>query len=513
MAHSNNRDRAGPHARAPHPKPAADPGLPWADPRADAHSGGQAYDDQHGYEPALGNLPWPPQPVHPQAQQHAQQGHYSPAPPPPNYPQHNGYAPSPYGVPLPPMQGYPQQSGYAPPNYQGSHYAEAPAPDPHGYELGGYTTAPPYAQQGSMPNHSPIPPPGYGQSFGHAPHHAQNQGYGQPPLPVVATDAEGQDYDEAYDDDEDYEDEDPPRRFGFLKITATFLVAIVVGGGAAYGYKMFGASWLGNRAPLILKADATPAKSQLTDGQQTASTGTVQTDAGAGGSPLPNVVPTDDGGSNGAPAGARKVQTIAITPGGDQPPGAPPIRPTLTMPGLAIEGGATPVPPAPPQAPAATAKTTTRPAQAQPPAAPVAPKAMAMADTPPPPAAPPKKAVAVAKAPPPKSSDAYSPTGAPVTAAVVTTAPAAKSAGNGFVAVLFSSTGDAVAARKELDALQTKYPDVLGSKPTDVTPYTKPDGTAYLRGIVGPPGSRQAAAQVCAQLKTLGHTDCFVTAY
>ena len=80
------------------------------------------------------------------------------------------------------------------------------------------------------------------------------------------------------------------------------------------------------------------------------------------------------------------------------------------------------------------------------------------------------------------------------------------------MAVLFSSQGNVIDARKALDALQTKYPDVLGGKATDVTEATV-KGQQWYRGIVGPPGSRTAVKELCGQLKAAGYTDCFAAAY
>ena len=79
---------------------------------------------------------------------------------------------------------------------------------------------------------------------------------------------------------------------------------------------------------------------------------------------------------------------------------------------------------------------------------------------------------------------------------------------------VLSSQSSAIDARKALDDLQGKYSDLLGGKPTDVTEFANPkDGKTYYRAIVGPPGSREAAASICSQIKAAGHKDCFATAY
>jgi hypothetical protein len=38
-------------------------------------------------------------------------------------------------------------------------------------------------------------------------------------------------------------------------------------------------------------------------------------------------------------------------------------------------------------------------------------------------------------------------------------------------------------------------------------------GGVRYRLIVGPPGSRDSAKELCTQLKAAGHADCWVTAY
>ena len=61
--------------------------------------------------------------------------------------------------------------------------------------------------------------------------------------------------------------------------------------------------------------------------------------------------------------------------------------------------------------------------------------------------------------------------------------------------------------------LQQKYGDVLASKTPDVQEANLGEKGLWYRAVVGPPGSREAASAVCAQLKTAGHSACWVTAY
>jgi hypothetical protein len=96
----------------------------------------------------------------------------------------------------------------------------------------------------------------------------------------------------------------------------------------------------------------------------------------------------------------------------------------------------------------------------------------------------------------------------------VTAAPAAPTGGNGFVAVL-SSQKSRMDALKVYADLQQKYGEVLQNKPADVQEANlgETKGGVWYRAVVGPPGSREAASNLCAQLKTAGFTGCWVTAY
>jgi hypothetical protein len=83
---------------------------------------------------------------------------------------------------------------------------------------------------------------------------------------------------------------------------------------------------------------------------------------------------------------------------------------------------------------------------------------------------------------------------------------------SGYVAVL-ASKGSRMDALKAFADLQQKYGDVLASKTPDVQEANLGDKGLWYRAVVGPPGSRDAASAVCAQLKTAGHAGCWVTAY
>ena len=516
MARSNNQDRTGaptgpPTGRPLRPGQPVDHGLPWSEAGA-----GQPGYDAHGQAQG-GHLPWPPQSQPPMGQ--GPQGY-----PQQGYPQQAGYAPDPqFGQYLPQggqPPGYPTAQPYQDPAMRGSYapsetgYAPnqggypAPGHDQQGYDFGAYATQPGGYQ---VPTHNPsgralpAPPP----PQGYAPPYAQPQ----PGQPAFEQGFGGQQPHAGDDDFEDEDDYDEPRRFGFLKIAATLVFAIAVGGGGAVAYKMYGGKLLGGSAPVVMKADATPAKLRPQDGSSAVGE---RLDGGT----VPAVVPSGDAPSGDAPAGARRVQTVTISPPGTAS-AEPPMRPTISMPGLTIAGGAPAQPSASAPPPAPQQRTVTQP--------PVQPSALGRAapqpvntrvatlDPPvvaPAPAAKPEpKKVAVAKAT--KADDSYKSAAVATAATAQTSAPSAapaKSGGNGYVAALFSSQGSAIAARKELDALQAKYTDLLGDKSTDVTEVTV-NGQQWYRAIVGPPGSREAVNTLCGQLKAAGQKDCRAVAY
>jgi len=98
------------------------------------------------------------------------------------------------------------------------------------------------------------------------------------------------------------------------------------------------------------------------------------------------------------------------------------------------------------------------------------------------------------------------------TAAVDAPVAPSTSGTSGYVAVL-SSKKSRMDALKAFADIQQKYGDVLGSKTPDVQEADLGDKGLWYRAVVGPPGSREAASAVCSQLKTAGHTACWVTAY
>jgi cell division septation protein DedD len=91
---------------------------------------------------------------------------------------------------------------------------------------------------------------------------------------------------------------------------------------------------------------------------------------------------------------------------------------------------------------------------------------------------------------------------------------APKSQPVGYVAVL-ASQKSRIDALKTFADLQQKYFHVLRNKIPDVQEAdlsARGLGTMY-RVVVGPPGSREAAADLCGQLKSAGFEGCWITTY
>jgi SPOR domain len=557
MARSNgNQDRpGGQQGRQPYPAETVDHGLPWSNSHG---ANGSANAPPPGYDPhAAGQLPWPQaqqpfaqgyqQPPHtaPPQHSHGQQYHGQPmgaqAYVPPQYPQPLAYAPQPdahHGHYFPQSAQVPQDLGQAG-IYQQAGYAPQPGyHDPAAQLRGsfpGHGEAPygaPPAQQGHDPRQFDLgaygnPSGGYadpvtGRPFAQAP--------SQPGLPVSAQQAPfgkatgAPAAQEALDDDQ-YEDEDeeevPRKRFGLVKVLGVLVLAVGIGGGAAYGVKKFGGSLLtAGTKPVTVKADTNPTKSKPV---AVAAAGDSKAAERLGGGAVPAVVPAGGDAQGDTPGSPRRVQTVAIAP-----PAAS-LRPTVSIPGVTVEGGLPLAPPAAAPQPSQALPPVTQappgravappPVAALPQRAPVAPKVIAAVEEPAAaPKAPPAARVPVAK--PPRQSDAYQPASGvgAATVAAATTPPAAAAAarpvtGNGYIAVL-KSTPSAIDARKALDDFQGRYAESIGGKPTDVREFVNPsDGQTYYRAVVGPPGSFEAAKAICAQMKTAGLQGCFAAAY
>ena len=87
-------------------------------------------------------------------------------------------------------------------------------------------------------------------------------------------------------------------------------------------------------------------------------------------------------------------------------------------------------------------------------------------------------------------------------------------ASNGYVAVL-STKRSRIDALTSFADLQQRYPSILGTKVPDVRKAdlsSRGLGIMY-RAIVGPPGSRDVASQLCSRLKTVGYENCWIAPY
>jgi hypothetical protein len=364
---------------------------------------------------------------------------------------------------------------------------------------------------------------------GYPPAHAG--GYASIPIPAAQQpSAQGYariDGPDEYEEDE-YEEEPKRRRPSFMIIGA-LVGAICAGGGLAYAYKSYFSGSNSGPTPL-LRADQSPTKAKA------ASSGS-KVNERFGDTSTGSAVAAASDTDLGRPR-AVATQTIAVSP----PPvmNAPPPTASSGVPGLVLDGagiGPRPLPPVVPVAPPGPTPVG-RPLPPVAPAVvpqagggpqPIQPRVVAAAPPVAPPAAPaaaPQPVPKVAKAPPPKANDAYVPgAGAGVAAAAppaaagkagLGAAPSGAAGGNGHVAVV-ASQKDRLAAMKAFADLQQKHPSILGSKMAEVVEVNlgEAKGGVWFRALVGPPGSREAADKICADLRAAGvpKNQCWATAY
>ena len=493
-----------------------------------------ADDAQHGYAP---QAPMPHASAH-QAPAHQAQVHPLPFnrfPPPAHDDAGRGFAPSATqqsGHQLP-FSRFPQPAADSDPNYgYGQHNAEPQPPFgfPHAAAPQQPAAAPPWRQQAGQPGAHQADPQGY--DLGNYMPASSQQGFAQPeaapfqgqhePPPFAAPQGYGE-TDAEFDEAMAEEEEEPRRGRRGLMIVAALVGAIGLGGGMAYAYKVFFPARTGPVA--VIKDTQGPVKSkpEVADGKGFPHTDKKllnrlgdETGSTSTGGAAPEAQEGDD------PNGPRRVRTIPITPGGPQPmppvvaAAAPPPAPAplVGVPGVMLE----PMGPGPGQVrmqmppqggPPSAARVQLPPPAGMPPARPQPPVRVASAANTPPvaaaePAPPVRKAPVVAKAAPEKAA---------VPKAKVASAPTATaSSGAGFVAVL-SSQKTRMDALKIFANMQEKYGDVLSSKTPDVQEANLGEKGVFYRLVVGPPGSREAASSLCAQLKTAGFAGCWVTAY
>jgi len=331
-----------------------------------------------------------------------------------------------------------------------------------------------------------------------------------------------------YDEDE-YEDEDEEpaersrgARIGWILMAVAGLV--VIGGGLAYGYKiLLGPAGTQVADTPVVKSISEPPKvrpeepgGRTFDHTDSKILGRLSEQRNAAANPEPLA---DDG--------SRRVSTVVVGRNGDivapqtapTPSTPPPANPVVAVPGLTLVDGFGGGPQPMPREQAAAPQ---RPLVVQPPATtgPSGPAAKpvvisrAEPETPEPVA---ERAPPPAARPQPERVAARTAPAAPKPTAPVTTAsttPAGDIAG--YVAVLASvpvSSTSRVDALAQYADIQQNYGSVLASRTPDVREADLGSRGRYHRLMVGPPGSKESAAELCAQLKAAGYSGCWITTY
>lgn len=466
--------------------------------------------------------------------------------------QHDPYAPQfePYVPPSrPPQQRQPQAAAtFSQPQRAPDYGTQQPQtrapqwpardPEPRGFDPAGFGT-PQQSYQPQQPTHSA---PTFGQqqyhenelsaadwagphdTFGHDPYQQQNQ-HGDPQLGFAQ--ADGGELEPVYSDEEyEYEDEEvAPRSRRPMMILAALVGAIVIGGGMAYGYKKLTGGSHPEGEPPVIKSDDYAAKTKPADaggkqfpysdtkimGRLGDGTSSASAEAANGSS-----AGTADSTSSD-PDGPRKVSTLVVGRDGSIMSPATPTQDLATP----QQQGGTAVP--------GTAlvdvfgQQQQQAAAAPPPAAPAADSAPSEPDDAAPPRSKPVKITTInsptsdsAAAPPKKKYKKVARAEPTVeTDATADAPPVTTHSGTGFVAVLASiphSSSSRIDALKRFADMQQKYSTALAGKTPDIASANLSKGV-YDRLVVGPPGSREQASNVCVQLKAEGYQGCWVTSY
>jgi hypothetical protein len=308
-----------------------------------------------------------------------------------------------------------------------------------------------------------------------------------------------------------------------MRIAGAVVVAIGLGYGLAQAYKAV----LGSppdSSPPVIESDASPAKERPLDpgGKQFSHTDSkVLGRLGDNGSPATEDhsagLSESDSGSNGT----RPVKTLVVGRDGsiEAPTGAAEAAPAhddqVSVPGLtvvdAFGGAAQP----PPQQRAAPQPPPQQQAEAEPVVVNTKPRVnvkttkVIPASTA---SLPDEAAAPVAPAAPKKQKVAA----APITSDEGAPSASSGSGANGYVVVLASvpaSGSSRLDALRKFADLQQQYGTVLANKTPDVRETTLAGKGPYHRLLVGPPGSKSQANDLCTQLKASGYKDCWVTAY
>ncbi|MEM9359584.1 MAG: SPOR domain-containing protein [Pseudomonadota bacterium] len=440
---------------------------------------------------------------------------------------------------------------------------------------GGATGRPQFGDPGYVPPQQEwdVNPPLNGLAPGDQFGHQRPDGYDGSPHGLQSNaiaqhdDGYGDEGDEDYDDYYDEEEGGTGRK---LIIAGALVSAIVVGGGFAYGYNtLFGEQNKSGDTPVVAAASGaakeppSSAGGRTFDNKDSKLLGKL---GNAGGSDPDKVgnrvrsVPTLVVGPDGrlvVPEAPENNQagsgTPAVEPAQSTKQSAS-VSSTTSVPGMIVSGGSglSVQPPAVEAQTASVSNTRVPPAtqQLQPQVQAQQPVQVASA---PPAAAPPVKRRRNSKFPPlpvrsgltkPQFTTASTVTPAavrpaasgvasanvtrvipnqqqrpaprrPQPAAVAAPAAAAAGAGGiGYVAVL-STKRSRIDALTSFADLQQKYTSILSTKVPDVrrTDLTSRGLGVMYRAVVGPPGSKQAAGQLCNRLKTAGYTGCWVAAY
>lgn len=467
------------------------------------------------------------------------------------------YAPQfePYVAPGSAPYGRQQASGYGQQPNAPQWPGRGGAADPRGFDAGGYGGpgyAPAQPAQGSgfadaynEPELSSADWAGQPSEFEHDSYQQHARGGGN----LGFATAEGGELDPVYAEDEgEYEDEDAPRSRRPLMVVMALIGAVLVGGGMAYGYKKMSSAGPQGEPPIV-KSEDFPSKTKpadaggktfpysdtkimgrLGDGTSSAPADGSPDQAPAAPSDTAQATPPDDTANDGGP---RKVSTLVVGRDGSiQSPPEPPAQPSqvAVVPGTSlvdtfgqngggqghgrdeplpqahqgksVSGDDTPAPMKKAAAPVKVSKINSV-SGAKPSATTGSIDDRDDAAAP----APTKKLRKVARAETATTSDAYSESGPPITSS---------GGGSGYVAVLASvphSESSRIDALKRYADMQQKYATALSGKTPDIATANLGAKGNFDRLIVGPPGSRQEASNVCSQLKAEGYTSCWVTTY
>ena len=479
----------------------------------------------------------------------------------------------------PPVQGRQGQPTGQPPRQASQAYPAEPrgyAPPAQGYDLPGGTKGqtrgtPDGVPQGARGREPFFEAPAARRAPARPAYGYAQDGYGQDPYAESAGDHTVDDEMDGDDADDGYEEAPARRGRSGRLIAGSLAVAVILGSGLGYAYKVSLNHGGINGNPPVLQADKAPAKTVPADGGgQTADAGkkTILERAASDGSgdgatmvQSQEKVAVDSAGQSDAVAVPRKVATVVVKPG--QSIGAVPAANDQqemqdSVPGVSLSSADLAPKPAK-GADLATAKAKTKAAakaveadatqQANDAAQVVADAAAqdvatasdgaaaAVADVGQQPAklagaalkGGKKVAKTVAAAPAAveaavdgtdaTTADQADPAAQPVaqtktklaSAANTATAPA-KSAGGGYVIQVRSTKTQAESLAFFAD-LQQRYGNLLGSGQPDIQEVDLGTKGRWYRLRIGPPGSGGAAKDLCSKLKSGGLKDCIVAAY